>query len=149
MDLLIKRPTGAPGLDFNVFMVTHVCRESDETVAFNSVTRPPVDTVYSQEQVGPVVHVIFLGQKLEVQREAEVAHILSALNAVLIVSQFYSGFALLCARVTVVELSPFISHMADIFVIILLLERPSLWHHYLVLDVCRFRQEPNSGHNLT
>jgi len=78
-------------------MIAHLAGESDKTVAFNPVTRPVVDTVHSQKQVGPIIHVIFLGQKLEVQREAEVAHVLSTLDTVLIVSQLYSGFALLCA----------------------------------------------------
>lgn len=130
-------------------MVSHISREAYEAIAFNAVSSPAVNTMDREEQVRPVVQVLLLGQELEVKGEAEVAHILSALYLVLIICQFHSAPALLGAGVPIVELSHLVSLPSHVFVFVLLLERPALGHHDLVLDVGSLSLEAHCRHNFT
>lgn len=88
-----------------------------------------------------------MSQELEVEREGEMAHILGALNVVVIVDQLDGSLAAMRHRVLLVRFSMLVSDLTEDFLLVILFEGPPLWQERVVEDVCVLGLEPNSLNN--
>lgn len=92
MDFALQRSSGSPGLNFQL-VITRLLWKSNKTIAFNPMSAPIVNRVNLKQKIRSLVDFITLCQKLEVEREREMAHVLCALHSFVVVNHLNSCFA--------------------------------------------------------
>ena len=91
MDFRLQTTTGAPCLNLNL-VIARFGWEPDEAVAFDTVTAPGINRVDLEKEIWSFRNFIILSQKLEVNREREMADILCSFNMIIATNKFNRGF---------------------------------------------------------
>ena len=104
VDLGLQGATWPPSFHLEL-VIAWLGGEPHKAVALDSVAAPLVDRVDLEEQIWALCHLLRLSQELEVEREGEMAHILGALNVVVIVDQLDGSLAAMRHRVPAKNLS--------------------------------------------